>query len=60
VVHKVDATRLAGMVAGAQTQPAILAFANERTGFDNRVALGYALVYPAAMIAKILLAQLLA
>ena len=40
--------------------PAILAFANERTGFDNRVALGYALVYPAAMIAKILLAQLLA
>lgn len=58
-VHRVDATRLAGMVAGAQTQPAILAFANERTGFDNRVALGYALVYPAAMIAKILLAQLL-
>lgn len=59
-VHRVDATRLAGMVAGAQTQPAILAFANERTGFDNRVALGYALVYPAAMIAKILLAQFLA
>ena len=60
LVHRVDATRLAGMIAGAQTQPAILAFANERTGFDNRVALGYALVYPAAMIAKILLAQLLA
>lgn len=60
VVHRVDATRLTGMLAGAQTQPAILAFANERTGFDNRVALGYALVYPAAMIAKILLAQLLA
>jgi putative transport protein len=60
VVHRVDAPRLAGMLAGAQTQPAILAFANERTGFDNRVALGYALVYPAAMIAKILLAQLLA
>jgi len=33
---------------------------NERTGFDNRVALGYALVYPAAMIIKILLAQVLA
>lgn len=60
LVHRVDATRLAGMLGGAQTQPAILAFANERTGFDNRVALGYALVYPAAMIAKILLAQLLA
>jgi putative transport protein len=60
LVHRVDPTRLAGILAGAQTQPAILAFANERTGFDNRVALGYALVYPAAMIAKILLAQLLA
>lgn len=60
LVHRVDVTRLAGIVAGAQTQPAVLAFANERTGFDNRVALGYALVYPAAMIAKILLAQLLA
>jgi putative transport protein len=59
LVHRVDATRLTGMIAGSQTQPAILAFANERTGFDHRVALGYALVYPAAMIAKILLAQLL-
>ncbi len=59
-LHRIDPTRLAGMVAGTQTQPAILAFANERTAFDNRVALGYALVYPAAMIAKILLAQVLA
>jgi putative transport protein len=59
LVHRVDPTRLAGMIAGAQTQPAILAFTNERTGFDHRVALGYALVYPAAMIAKILLAQVL-
>lgn len=58
-VHRVDPAGLAGRVGGAQTQPAVLAFANERTGFDNRVALGYALVYPAAMIAKILLAQLL-
>lgn len=59
-LHKVDPTRLAGMLAGAQTQPAVLGFANERTGFDARVALGYALMYPAAMIIKILLAQLLA
>ena len=51
---------LAGVLAGSQTQPAVLAFANERTGFDTRVGLGYALVYPAAMIAKILIAQLLA
>ncbi|MEJ2579488.1 MAG: TrkA C-terminal domain-containing protein [Kineosporiaceae bacterium] len=59
-LHRVEATQLAGMLAGAQTQPAILAFANERTGFDNRVALGYALVYPTAMIGKIVLAQVLA
>jgi putative transport protein len=59
-VHRVEAHRLAGMVAGAQTQPAVLAFVNDRTGFDTRVALGYALVYPAAMIVKIVLAQLLA
>jgi putative transport protein len=59
-VHRVEPNRLAGMVAGAQTQPAVLAFANDRTGFDTRVALGYALVYPAAMIVKIVLAQVLA
>ena len=49
----------AGMLGGAQTQPAVLAYANERTGSDLRVGIGYALVYPAAMIAKILLAQIL-
>lgn len=52
-------TTLSGIVAGTQTQPAVLAFANGRTGFDPRVALGYALVYPAAMIAKIVLGQVL-
>jgi putative transport protein len=47
-----------GMLAGLQTQPAVLAFATERSGNDlpNQ---GYATVYPLAMIAKILLAQLL-
>ncbi|MFZ0161521.1 MAG: TrkA C-terminal domain-containing protein [Kineosporiaceae bacterium] len=60
VGHQLDAERLSGVIAGSQTQPAVLAFANDRTGFDNRVALGYALVYPAAMIVKILLAQVLA
>ena len=45
--------------SGAQTQPAILAFANERTGADPRVALGYAMVYPVAMIVKIFIAQVL-
>lgn len=50
---------LGGVLGGAQTQPAILAFANERTGFDMRVGLGYALVYPAAMIGKIVVVQLM-
>lgn len=52
-VCRVGATALSGMIAGTQTQPAVLAFANLRTAFDPRVALGYALVYPAAMIVKI-------
>ena len=56
---RVGRIRLAGIVAGAHTQPALLAFANARTGHDPRVALGYALVYPAAMVVKIVLAQLL-
>lgn len=57
---RADPAQLAGILGGAQTQPAVLAFADERTGHDLRVGLGYALVYPAAMIAKILLAQVLA
>lgn len=56
---KMGGTRLSGLLAGVQTQPAVLAFANNRTSGDPRVALGYAMVYPVAMIAKILLAQIL-
>lgn len=48
----------AGAVAGAQTQPAVHAFAAERTG-DPRLDLTYALVLPVAMVVKILAAQLL-
>ncbi|MDR0433014.1 MAG: transporter [Bifidobacteriaceae bacterium] len=55
----VGGTKLSGMLGGTQTQPAVLAFANGRTNNDARVALGYALVYPAAMIVKILLGQIL-
>ena len=58
-VVKMGGTRLSGLLGGAQTQPAVLAFANERTGADPRVALGYAMVYPVAMIAKIFIAQIL-
>ena len=58
-VVKMGGTRLSGLLGGAQTQPAVLAFANERTGADPRVALGYAMVYPVAMIVKIFIAQVL-
>ncbi len=58
-IFKMGGTRLAGLLGGSQTQPAVLAFANSRTNDDPRVALGYALVYPVAMVAKILIAQVL-
>ncbi len=47
---------LLGIVAGAQTQPAVLAFASEQTRDDLPNA-GYATVYPLATIAKIVIAQ---
>lgn len=59
-VWKSGGTKLAGLIGGAQTNPAVLSFANAKTGYDPRVAVGYALLYPTAMIAKILIAQLLA
>jgi len=49
---------LCGMIAGMQTQPAVLAFAVEQTG-DDLPNTGYASVYPVATISKIVLAQLL-
>ena len=49
----------AGMVAGIQTQPAVLAFAAERAEGDERVDAGYALVFPLAMILKLIIVQLL-
>jgi putative transport protein len=55
-----DPVTASGMLAGMQTQPAVLAFASERTANDDRVNVGYALVYPVAMLVKLLLAQLLA
>lgn len=58
-VVRMGGTRLSGLLGGVQTQPAVLAFANERTGADPRVALGYAMVYPVAMIVKIFMAQIL-
>ena len=55
----VSGPRLAGQVAALGTQPAVLAYANERTAADPRVNLGYALVYPVAMIVKVVLAPII-
>lgn len=55
----VHGARMGGMLAGSQTQPAVLAYANEQTADDPRVNLGYALVYPAAMIVKVVIAPLI-
>lgn len=52
--------RLAGTLAGAQNQPAILAFAIDRTNGDDRVNLAYALLFPPTFVVKILAAQVLA
>ena len=50
--------RLAGVLAGAHTQPAALAFAVERSGSEE-ANVGYAQMFPVATIAKILLAQVI-
>ena len=48
---------LTGMLAGIQTQPAVLAFALEKTE-QELPNVGYASVFPLAMVGKIVLAQL--
>lgn len=47
-----------GITSGVHTQPATLTFASDVSGND-RPNIGYSTVYPLAMIAKIILAQLL-
>lgn len=49
-----------GGCSGAQTQPATLAAAYELSGRSESTYVAYAVVYPAAMVAKILMAQLIA
>ncbi len=55
---KMPFNMMMGLVSAMHTQPACLAFANEKdeSGAAN---ISYATVYPTAMIAKILLAQLI-
>ncbi len=55
---KLPMSAVMGMVSGIQTQPACLAYANQQTK-NELPNLWYATVYPASMIAKIILAQIL-
>ena len=55
---KIPFSRLSGMLAAMNTQPATLAFANDQTKTDQ-ANIGYASVYPMALVAKIILAQAL-
>lgn len=57
-ILKMPMSLLIGTLGGLQTSPAVLSFATEQTGNDIP-HIGYATVYPVAMIAKIVLAQLL-
>ncbi|MGI5835050.1 MAG: aspartate:alanine exchanger family transporter [Chloroflexota bacterium] len=54
---KIPMGLLVGMLAGLQTQPAVLGFSLEQTR-NELPNIGYAEVYPLAMISKILVAQL--
>ena len=57
-VLRIPMSLLIGLLAGLQTSPAVLNFATEQT--DNDLPnIGYATVFPLAMIVKIVLAQLL-
>lgn len=55
---KIPMSLLIGMLGGLQTQPAVLAYADEQTNNDLP-EIGYATVYPVATIGKILIAQIL-
>ena len=57
-LFKIPLSLLIGMLAGLQTQPAVLGFALEQTGNDLP-NIGYATVYPVATITKIIVIQLL-
>jgi putative transport protein len=56
-ILKIPMSLLSGMLGGMQTQPAVLGFALEQTG-NELPNLGYATVYPTAIVLKIILAQL--
>ncbi len=51
---------LIGVLAGMQTQPAVLSYASDQLENERELTLAYASVYPVAIIAKIVIAQILA
>jgi len=55
---KIPMSLLMGMMAGLQTQPAVLGYALEQTK-NELPNIGYAAVFPGALILKIILAQVL-
>jgi putative transport protein len=55
---KLPMAAVMGMMSGIQTQPAVLAYSSQQTESDQP-NIWYATVYPAAMVAKIILAQLI-
>jgi uncharacterized transporter YbjL len=57
-ILKLPMAAIMGMMSGMQTKPACLAYANQQAQNDL-LNLWYATVYPASMIAKILLAQII-
>jgi len=57
-VMRLSMPAVMGLMSGIQTQPACLAYASQRTP-TNSPDVWYSTVYPVAMIAKIILAQLL-
>lgn len=56
--HKLNYFTLMGLIAGSNTDPPALAYANQTAGNDAP-AVGYSTVYPLAMFLRILTAQLL-
>ena len=56
--HKVNYFTLMGLIAGSNTDPPALAYANQTSGNDAP-AVGYSTVYPLSMFLRILTAQLL-
>lgn len=57
-VFKIPMGMLIGILSGLQTQPALLGFGLEQSK-DEMPNIGYAIVFPIAMVLKILLAQVL-